>query len=681
MPDQTVADAPTAAESHANGVRPASEIPGPRTPRLLNSLIGVYQPVRARLDARKRFGPIYRVHDSILGDVVTLADPELVGTLFKGDAETFHVGEPRAVMEPVTGMHSILLLDEDRHLRMRKLMLPPFHGEAIERYGELIEQITNREIDRWQIGATIRTRTVAQTITMEVIIRAVFGITDRERVAELKTLLPALSGVNPLLALDIVRHDLGRHSPWGSFLRTRTRVDEILYEEIERRRGEADLEERDDMLSLLLAARDEEGNPLTDIELRDELITLLLAGHETTANSIGWTFERVLRTPSALERLTEEVRAGESTEYMDAVIKEALRVRPVIMEVERGVTKPFELGGYRFEPGAQLAASIILLHYDPELYGADAQEFRPERFLEGAPEPYTWIPFGGGRRRCLGATFAQYEMKVVISTILKRAVLRAASPKPEKLRFRGIALVPARGGEAIVESVDGRASGDWRSQVLPVRSDDSGKVARTYSRLAPVYEVWAKFTESKPRRRVTELADVHDGESILEVAVGTGVQLCELARRNPNGTTAGVDLSKGMLAKTRRTLARANIANVDLREASGLELPFADDSFDLLVNGYMLDLLTYDDIARAIAEFKRVLKPGGRILLTNMTIGEKPHHRIWDRLYERGIDLTANCRGVLAAPVLEELGFADIERQYMAQGSFPTEIVTAHLDG
>src|SRR5688500_14096176 len=249
-------------------------------------------------------------------------------------------------MEPVTGPESILLLDGDRHMRMRKLMLPPFHGEAIAGFAELIEEITNREIDRWRAGDTIRTRTVAQTITLEVIIRAVFGVTDADRIEEFKRLLPGLSAVNPLLLF--VQKDLGPRSPWGRFLARRDRVDGLLFAEIERRRAEPDGDGRGDILTLLLAARDEDGNPLTDRELRDELITLLLAGHETTATSIGWAFERLLRTPAALERLTAEVKAGTGSGYLDAVIKETLRVRPVVTEIFRAPTEVTELGGYRF---------------------------------------------------------------------------------------------------------------------------------------------------------------------------------------------------------------------------------------------------------------------------------------------------------------------------------------------
>jgi len=408
------------------------------------------RPIETRLAVRRRYGPIFRSNDAIAGEVFHIAEHDLIQQMFKWKPAEYRVAEPRQIMESVTGPSSILLLDEERHMRMRKLMLPPFHGEAIARYAELIELIANRQIDGWRPGDTIRIRTVAQAITLEVIIRAVFGVTDPGRIAELQRVLPRLSSASPFLLL--AQKDLGPRSPWGRFIRLRDHVDGLLYEEIEQRRSEPPADARDDILTLLLAARDENGEPLTNRELRDQLITLLLAGHETTANSIAWAFERLLRAPTVLERLTAEVDAGETSEYLEAVIKETLRVRPVVPEVFRAPTAETELGGYVFGPGTQLAAAIMLVQYDPELYPPDPEVFRPERFLEGAPEPYTWIPFGGGVRRCLGAAFAQLEMKVVISTILRRSRLRAPRARGERARFRGATMLPSRGGEALVQS-------------------------------------------------------------------------------------------------------------------------------------------------------------------------------------------------------------------------------------
>ena len=416
-------------------------------PRVAQTWMGVARPIQARLMMRERYGPVFRTNDAIAGTMIHVADRDLVEQMFKWKPAQYTVAEPRKIMEPVTGPESILLLDGDRHLRMRKLMLPPFHGEAIAHYEAVVDEITNREIDGWRPSMRIRMRALAQRVTMEVIIRAVFGVSDPQRVAELKRLMPGLSSPNPLLL--VLQKDLGRFSPWGRFLRRRDRVDQLLYEEIARRRREPG----DDVLTLLLSARDETGNPLSDRELRDELITLLLAGYETTATSIGWAFERLLRSPEAMRRLTEEVRVGDSTGYLDAVIKETLRVRPVISEVFRAPSEPVELGGYRFAPGTQMAVALLLVQYDPQVYGPDPLAFRPERFLNGAPEAYTWVPFGGGVRRCLGAAFAQLEMKVVLATVLRRAALRAPLAKPEAPRFRGITINPARGGEAVIESV------------------------------------------------------------------------------------------------------------------------------------------------------------------------------------------------------------------------------------
>jgi ubiquinone/menaquinone biosynthesis C-methylase UbiE len=223
-------------------------------------------------------------------------------------------------------------------------------------------------------------------------------------------------------------------------------------------------------------------------------------------------------------------------------------------------------------------------------------------------------------------------------------------------------------------------SQDWRDSVLEVK-DPPERVPRMYTRLAPVYEVWARATESRARRRVLELARVRPGEDVLEVATGTGVQLVRLARANRGGRTVGVEISEGMLAQTRRRLEDAGLAgDVEVIEGNALELPIPDESFDLIVNGYMLDLLRRDDIPRALTEFKRVLRPGGRLVLSNMTKGERRRHRVWDWAYERGVVVTANCRGVLAAPVLWELGFTDLSREYLSQMLFPTEIVTARKE-
>jgi cytochrome P450 len=393
-----------------------------------------------------------------------VSDPKLVTQIFKGDPEQMHAGEANEILEPVAGPRSVLLLDDDEHMRMRKLLMPPFHGERIQRYGDLIAEETRREIEGWPLGRPFPIRASTQTITLNVILRAVFGIEEPRRLEELRRILPALLDISPVLAFTKLRIDLGPRSPWGRFLRSRARVDEIIYEEIERRRERADENGGFEIISLLLAARDDDGRPLTDQELRDELLTVLLAGHETTATALSWAFERLLRHPDKLERLRREIAAGDDT-YLDAVCKETLRVRPVVMDIARRLTRPLELGGYTLPAGTAVLSAIAAIHFAPDVYD-DPQAFRPERFLEGQPEPNAWIPFGGGVRRCIGAPFAQFEMKVVLKTILERAELRAPSPEPERVKFRGITLVPEKGGEVVlVRRLDPEAPGDEPSRV------------------------------------------------------------------------------------------------------------------------------------------------------------------------------------------------------------------------
>lgn len=441
--------------AYVRDVSPVSvDLPGPRIPRIGQTVLGLFAPYWSRRRMRERYGPVFRTDDAVAGPLVHIADRALVKEMFTWKPPDYNVGEPREeIMEPVVGRTSILLLDGDPHLRMRRLMLPPFHGRAIARFAEEIAEITDREIDTWRPGQRIRTREVAQAITLEVIVRIVFGITDQQRVSELRDLLPEVSSANPLVML--LRRDLGPIRGWSRFLARRDRIDELLLAEIAQRRAD-ESNDAQDILAVLLAARDEDGNPLSDRELRDELITMLAAGHETTATSIGWTFERLLRNPNALRRLTTEVRDDDGSTYLDAVIKETLRMRPVVPEVFRMTTASIELGRHHFGPRTQLCAAMYLVQTDPELYGPDPLAFRPERFLDGAQEPYAWVPFGGGVRRCLGAAFAELEMRVIIERIIARATLRAPSSRGELPRFSGITVMPSRGGLAVVDEVTAR---------------------------------------------------------------------------------------------------------------------------------------------------------------------------------------------------------------------------------
>jgi cytochrome P450 len=350
---------------------------------------------------------------------------------------------------PAVGANSLLTLDEQPHMRHRKLLLPPFHGENVRRWEATIREITERDMETWPVGESFSLRTHTQRITLEVILRAVFGVRGKERFERALPLIDRFARrASPIVLFPWIRRDFGRFSPWRRFKRARAELDEFLYEEIELRRKEPDLEERDDVLSLLLRSCDEDGRPMSDLELRDELVTVIGAGHETTATAIAWTFERLLRTPDVLERLRRSLADDDA--YLEATIKETLRMRPVIVDIARRLTREIELGGYRIPAGALLMPSIAAVHYRQDLY-PDPDEFRPERFLRGTTESYTWIPFGGGVRRCIGASFAQFEMKIMVRAILECADLRPARSRPERAVIRNITIAPSRGCQVLLD--------------------------------------------------------------------------------------------------------------------------------------------------------------------------------------------------------------------------------------
>jgi cytochrome P450 len=424
--------------------------PGSRLPGVVQAVLYARDPVGFLQRYQRRYGDVFSLPFPAFGRLVYVADPDLVKEVFTGDAQTFHAGAANArALEPVLGRHSLLTLDGDEHMRQRKLLLPPFHGEAVRRYRDLIAEIAMREVERWPAGEPFELRPRMQAITLEVILRAVFGVRGEERLERFRTLLPQLTDSTGVqMWLPFLRHDLGRWSPWGRFLRLRAAVDELVYDEIRRRRAEPDAAGRDDVLSLLLSARHEDGSPMSDQELRDELLTLLTAGHETSATTLAWAFERLLRTPQAMQRLVGEVD-GDGDDYADAVVKETLRVRPIITDVARLVQRDVELGPWLIPAGAIVVPAIALVQLMPEVY-PDPHEFRPERFLEDQPAPYTWIPFGGGVRRCLGAAFAQLEIRTVLQTVVAQAELRAPDPAPEGTRLRNVTLVPARGARVVM---------------------------------------------------------------------------------------------------------------------------------------------------------------------------------------------------------------------------------------
>jgi cytochrome P450 family 135 len=430
-------------------------------PSLMQAAFVTASPYGWMIKRWRRYGDIFSSRFPIFGRVVYVADPAEVKRVFTGDPTLFHAGEANALaLGDALGEHSLLTLDEQRHMSQRKLLLPPFHGESVRRYVEVMAEATEREVARWPLGKEIELRPRMQAITLEVILRAVFGVRDDARMDLFRERIPPLGELTSILNwIPFFDRDLGGLTPAARFRKARAAVDELIYAEIADRRAADDGEERDDVLSLLLSARHEDGTAMTDVELRDELMTLLTAGHETTATGLSWAFERLLRTPRVLERLTESL---DDDDYVDAVVKETLRVRPVIVDVARKLTRDTEVAGWQLPAGTLVLPAIAVLHARPDLYESP-EEFRPERFLgrraAGGREPsasrgaesYAWIPFGGGVRRCIGASFAQVEMRTVLREVLKRVRLRAPSQRPERGLIRHVTVVPGRGCRAIVD--------------------------------------------------------------------------------------------------------------------------------------------------------------------------------------------------------------------------------------
>jgi len=436
--------------------------PGPKQPRYAQALQWVMRPQEFVVRQRERFGDVFTLEFIDGQPLVVLSDPEDVRTVFTGSAEVMHAGEANKLLAPILGSRSILLLDEAEHLRHRRLLLPPFHGERMLRYEQIMAEATSRELATWQEGETIEMLPRMQAITLEVIMRAVFGIEDglemeRLRVL-LRTMLQQTTDMRQMALSLILGPDSERlQQRLDEVLRP---VDEELYRVIAEHRRAPDLEEREDILSMLLLARDEDGEPLSDEELRDELMTLLLAGHETTASSLSWAFDQLTQKPQTLERLTEELRGGDDEAYVDAVIQETMRLRPVLPIVIRVLKEPITVGQGRFRlpAGTRVAPAIILVHLRDDIY-PEPYEFRPERFIETPPGTYSWIPFGGGMRRCVGSAFALFEMRAVLRAVLTTFDIEAVGG-PERIARRSLTIVPDHGGRVrVVRRAEAAAAG------------------------------------------------------------------------------------------------------------------------------------------------------------------------------------------------------------------------------
>ena len=451
--------------STLNETRPSIDglPPGPRMPMPLQTLAMVTRQRPFLERARRRYGAAFTVRVLGLGNVVVVSDPDLIKQVFRADPKTLHAGTD-SPLRTVLGPNSLLGIDEEQHMQQRKLLLPPFKGQRMKHYEGLIAEIAAAEIDSWPEGVEIETARPMQRITLQAILRAVFGA-EGARLEALERLIPQWTALGSRLAtLQWLQHDLGRWSPWGRFLRLRARIDDVLDELIAVAKADPELETRPDVLSLLVQARHDDGSPMSNAEIRDELVTMLAAGHETTATTLAWAVERLTRHPHVLQRLVDEVDAGGNT-LRDATIREVQRTRPVISFAGRSVRQPFELDGYRLPIGTRILLAACLTHYDPQLF-PHPDRFDPDRFLEKLPDTYSWIPFGGGVRRCIGATFAHMEIDVVIRTLLAQAELDATDQPGEGWKFRGVAWAPASGGKAIVR----RRSRETQGSAVPSHS-------------------------------------------------------------------------------------------------------------------------------------------------------------------------------------------------------------------
>jgi cytochrome P450 len=435
---------------------PSTLPPGPRLPAIVQG-IGLWSRPLAFLERlRARYGPRFTVRFPLAPPFVIITGPDEIRQVFMAPPDVLHPGEGARVLEPLVGKNSVILLDEAAHMEQRRLLLPAFHGERMAALSGLMTEVAEREVASWPRDGEISLQPRMQRLTLEIILRAVCGLDPGPRLNTLRDRLGDLLafGDRPV---SLIPPDpegnaakvLQRIGPFREFVRLQIEADRLVFEQIHERR--AGHEERDDVLAMLLEARHQDGSPMSTQELRDELITMLVAGHETTATSLAWAFERLARSPRVLRELVEEIDSG-GDEYLTATIQETLRRRPVLPNVEpRLVKKPIEVGGWSYPPGVCLVPNAYLVHHDPAIY-PNPYEFRPERFLEQAPGTYTWIPFGGGRRRCVGASFAMLEMQIVMRAVLGACELLSAADGDERPRRRNITVRPGRGARAALRA-------------------------------------------------------------------------------------------------------------------------------------------------------------------------------------------------------------------------------------
>jgi cytochrome P450 len=416
--------------------------PGPAAPPAVQTTRWLVRPIAFLEACRRRYGDAFSIR--FLGfrtPMVMLSDPEVIRALYTGRDHGLPPGRTVA-LEPIMGPRSLLLLEGDEHLARRRLMLPPFHGERMRAYEDTVREVVARTVEDWPAGEPFALHPHMQAITLDVILRAVFGVVDeahRARLADpLRELLHQTSSFGLQLSFLLVSRVSGR-DPLERVREVTHRIDELLAAEIQARRADP----RDDILSLLVEARFEDGEPMSDREIRDQLVTLLLAGHETTATGLAWAFDLLLRHPDVLARLVAAVDEGDDA-YVRAVVSEALRLRPVVPIAGRRLASELRVNGHVLPAGTDVTPAIWLAHTRPESF-PDPYAFRPERFLDGSPSTYAWIPFGGGVRRCIGAAFAEMEMRVALAEILRRRTLRPAAGRAERVARRNVTFSPRHG--------------------------------------------------------------------------------------------------------------------------------------------------------------------------------------------------------------------------------------------
>jgi len=411
----------------------------------------IVHPLRLLTECQARYGDVFTLRAPGGETFVIVADPDLIKQVLTADAETLLAGQGNAtILEPMLGKHSLLTLDGAEHLRQRRLLLPAFHGGRLRAFTATMRSITEASLASWPLHRELALHAKMQAITLDVILQTVFGLAHPERQARVRAALIELLEIaaNPWLLFSGMIGIDPLKIPWLRLTQLKRSIDETLYRIIDERRR--DPAGGDDVLAMMLDARDEQGRAMSDVEIRDELVTLLLAGHETTATALAWTFDRLLAHPRVLARLRAEIAAGHD-EYVDAVIRETLRVRPIVPLVGRVATRPFQLGRWLVPAGTRIAPSIYLAGHRRDAY-RDADAFAPERWLGVKPDPYTWLPFGGGIRRCIGMAFAQLEMRTVLQTIVPRATMHLARGRARVVR-RGITLAPSGGTRVVVTAM------------------------------------------------------------------------------------------------------------------------------------------------------------------------------------------------------------------------------------